>query len=182
MKKALLVIDYTNDFIALDGALSCGQPGLEIEDKILSLIEEYFANGDYVIFPTDCHQANDPYHPETKLFAPHNLQGSKGQQLYGKIGTWFAQHQDSPQVYYFDKNRYSSFQNTNLDNFLRERQVNELCLTGVCSDICVLHTAISAYNLNYQLVIPKDGIASFDPDGHQWALRHFQNALGAQSI
>lgn len=182
MKKALLVIDYTNDFIALDGALSCGQPGLEIEDKILSLIEEYFTNGDYVIFPSDCHEANDPYHPETKLFVPHNLKGSTGQQLYGKIGAWFNQHHASPQVYYFDKNRYSSFQNTNLDNFLRERHVQGLCLTGVCSDICVLHTAISAYNLNYQLTIPKDGIASFDPAGHQWALNHFKNVLGATLI
>lgn len=25
--KALIVIDYTNDFVATDGALTCGEPG-----------------------------------------------------------------------------------------------------------------------------------------------------------
>ena len=31
-----------------------------------------------------------------------------------------------------------------------ERGITELCLTGVCTDICVLHTAVDAYNLGYQ--------------------------------
>lgn len=30
MKKALLVVDYTVDFVADDGALSCGKPGQAI--------------------------------------------------------------------------------------------------------------------------------------------------------
>ena len=33
MTKALLIIDYTNDFIADDGALTCGKPG-QAEDGI----------------------------------------------------------------------------------------------------------------------------------------------------
>ena len=28
VKKALLVIDYTIDFVAVDGALTCGEPGI----------------------------------------------------------------------------------------------------------------------------------------------------------
>ena len=31
MKKALLVIDYTDDFVAEDGALTCGEPGIDLE-------------------------------------------------------------------------------------------------------------------------------------------------------
>lgn len=66
--KALLVIDYTNDFIAPNGALTCGDPGRKIDDRIKELADSFLKNGDYVIFPTDTHQKNDPYHPETKLF------------------------------------------------------------------------------------------------------------------
>lgn len=36
MSKALIVIDYTNDFIADDGALTCGEPGQAIEPYILN--------------------------------------------------------------------------------------------------------------------------------------------------
>lgn len=70
MKKALLIIDYTNDFIADNGTLSCKEPGQAIEEPILKLADTYLANGDYVILPTDTHQLNDKYHPESKLF-PH---------------------------------------------------------------------------------------------------------------
>lgn len=68
---------------------------------------------------------------------------------------------------------------TDLDIRLRERGITELCLTGVCTDICVLHTAVDAYNLGYQLMIPERAVASFDEQGHEWALRHFKQTLGA---
>ncbi len=65
---ALLIIDYTNDFVADKGALSCGEPGQKLEPSILKLADKFVANGDWVILPTDVHKPNDPYHPETKLF------------------------------------------------------------------------------------------------------------------
>ncbi|MEE1507667.1 MAG: isochorismatase family cysteine hydrolase [Ligilactobacillus ruminis] len=180
--KALLVIDYTNDFIAPNGALTCGDPGRKIDDRIKKLADSFLKNGDYVIFPTDTHQKNDPYHPETKLFPPHNIKGTSGHDLYGKTAEWFNAHKDSDFVYQFDKNRYSSFQNTNLDNYLRSRGITELWLSGVCTDICVLHTAIAAYNLNYSLTIPEDAVASFDQTGHEWAMNHFKNCIGATIV
>ena len=76
-----------------------------------------------------------------------------------------------------DKRHYSAFSGTDLDIRLRERGITELCLTGVCTDICVLHTAVDAYNLGYQLMIPERAVASFDEQGHEWALRHFKQTL-----
>lgn len=83
---------------------------------------------------------------------------------------------------FFDKNRYSAFANSDLENYLRSRKIEELWLTGVCTDICVLHTAIDAFNKNFNLVIPKSAVASFDSQGHYWALQHFKNCLGAKII
>lgn len=154
----------------------------KIESEILKLANTFQNNGDYVIFPTDLHIENDPFHPETKLFPPHNLKNTWGHELYDQVQIWFNNHQTDKHVYYFDKNRYSAFVNTNLDNFLRTHKICSLTLTGVCTDICVLHTAISAYNLNYQLTIPQNAVASFDQNGHTWALTHFKNSLGAQVI
>lgn len=36
--RALLVVDYSYDFIADDGLLTCGKPGQNIEDFIVSRI------------------------------------------------------------------------------------------------------------------------------------------------
>ena len=181
-KKALLVIDYTNDFVATNGALNCGEPGRAIEDALLQHVKDFDAAGDYIILPNDYHIKDDPYHPETTIFPPHNIAGTPGQDLYGKLADWYAAHQEQNNVYKYNKNRYSSFQNTNLDNYLRSRDIKDLYLTGVCTDICVLHTAIAAYNLNYHINVYADSVASFDPAGHEWALGHFKNSLGANVI
>ena len=92
MKKALIVIDYSNDFVATDGALTVGRPGQALEGKILDLANDFLKEKDPVVFAIDVHKENDPYHPETKLFPPHNLLGSKGRDLYGKLADFYAKH------------------------------------------------------------------------------------------
>jgi nicotinamidase-related amidase len=178
MTQALIIIDYTNDFVANDGALTAGQPAIALEDRIVELANEFNQRGDYVILPTDLHTADDPFHPETKLFPPHNEANTWGREYFGKLQTWVNEHQADKLTYIFPKNRYSSFANTNLDNFLRERGITEIHLVGVVTDICVLHTAVDAYNLNYDVTVHPSGVASFNQAGHEWALDHFKNTLG----
>lgn len=178
MKKALLNIDYTNDFVAVDGALTCGFAGQALHDYIVDLTKKFYDDGDYIIFCIDSHQAGDPYHPETELFPPHNIVGTKGHDLYGDLEELYQQIKDSEKVEYLEKTRYSAFVGTNLELKLRERSINELHLVGVCTDICILHTAIDAYNKGFEVVIHERGVASFNPAGHEWALSHFTDTLG----
>ncbi|MFC6261381.1 cysteine hydrolase family protein [Levilactobacillus fujinensis] len=180
--QALLIIDYTNDFVADKGALTCGEPGQVLAPAIVSLANDVHQSGGWVLLPTDVHTPHDPYHPESKLFPPHNVRGSWGRELYGPVKTWYADHAANDNVWQFDKTRYSSFAGTDLDLRLRERHVDTLHLVGVCTDICVLHTAVDAYNLGYHLIIHENAVASFDPAGHAWALSHFKTALGAEVI
>ncbi|MQS76912.1 cysteine hydrolase [Lactobacillus halodurans] len=180
--QALLIIDYTNDFVAKDGVLNCGEPGRKIAPNILKLAKEMYQNDDWIWLPTDVHKPNDPYHPETKLFPPHNVIDSWGRELYGDLKNWFEEHDDKEQVKLFDKTRYSAFAGTDLDLRLRERQIDTLHLVGVCTDICVLHTAVDAYNLNYKIVVHEDCVASFNQAGHDWALGHFKDSLGAEVV
>ena len=166
MKKALLNIDYTYDFVADDGKLTCGEPGQVLEDYIVKLTEEFIEAGDYVCFPIDAHEENDPYHPETKLFPPHNIAGTPGIKLYGKLRDLYEKHKDKDNVYYFNKTRYSAFAGTDLEIRLRERGIEELHLVGVCTDICILHTAVDAYNKGFKVVVHEKGVASFNQAGH----------------
>jgi nicotinamidase-related amidase len=180
--RALIVIDYTCDFVASDGALTCGEPGQRIEDAIVRLTEAFIANGDYVVFAVDVHYSADPYHPETKLFPPHNIAGTAGRELYGRLAAVYEAHRHADNVYWMDKTRYSAFAGTDLELRLRARGITELHLAGVCTDICVLHTAVDGYNKGFALTIHENAVASFDPQGHEWALRHFRNTLGATVV
>lgn len=75
-RKALIVVDYSYDFIADDGRLTCGKPGQDIESFILKRLETYQSEGQDIFFMMDLHYENDMFHPETKLFPPHNIEGT----------------------------------------------------------------------------------------------------------
>ncbi|AGK53968.1 cysteine hydrolase family protein [Bacillus sp. 1NLA3E] len=179
MTKALINIDYTVDFVADNGSLTCGKPGQQIEKAITKITNEFIKNNDFVVFAIDVHHKKDIYHPETKLFPPHNIIGTKGRQLYGALNTIFQNHRLDENVYWIDKTRYSAFVGTDLELKLRERGINEIHLVGVCTDICILHTAVDAYNKGFKMVIHQDAVASFNAAGHDWALQHFAQSLGA---
>lgn len=182
MTKALISIDYTYDFVADDGKLTAGQPAQAIAERIAQVTQEAYDRGDYIFFAIDGHDEGDVFHPETKLFPPHNIMGTSGRDLYGKLADVYENIKDDARVFWFDKRHYSAFSGTDLDIRLRERQVNTVVLTGVLSDICVLHTAIDAYNLGYEIEIVSSAIASITEEAHQFALAHFKNVLGATII
>ncbi|WP_340373533.1 cysteine hydrolase family protein [Peribacillus sp. FSL E2-0218] len=178
-KKALINIDYTYDFVADKGALTCGKPGQDIEEVLVGITKEFIKNGDYTVFAIDLHDEGDRLHPETNLFPPHNISGTMGRDLYGKLKEEYEANKNRSNVHYIDKTRYSAFAGTELDIRLRERHITDVHLVGVCTDICILHTAIDAYNLGYNIFVYEHAVASFNDNGHEWALGHFKGSLGA---
>jgi nicotinamidase-related amidase len=181
MKKALIVIDYIYDFVAADGRLTCGEPGGALEKKIARHIREFSAAGDYIVNAADYHTEGDIYSPEAALFPPHCLAGDKGRELYGEAFDAYGEVPEEQKVT-LDKTRYSAFAGTRLDILLRERRIGEVYLCGVCTDICVLHTAVDAYNLGYKLAVYGDAVAGFDTDAGAFALRHIGNVLGGKIV
>lgn len=180
MTKAVLSIDYTKDFVANDGKLTAGQPAQAISEAMAAVSQKAWDNGHYVFFMIDEHLEGDTFHPESQLFPPHNIRGTEGRTLYGPLKAFFETHKDSERVFWMDKHYYSAFAGTMLDIYLRERKIDTLVLTGVLTDICVLHTAIDAYQKGYQIEIVTDAVASITEEQHQFALDHMKNILGAK--
>ena len=182
MAKALISIDYTVDFVADEGKLTAGVAAQAISDKIAEVTLAAYDRGDYLFFAIDGHDEEDEFHPETKLFPPHNIVGTAGRELYGKLAGVYDAIKDDHRVFWMDKRHYSAFSGTDLDIRLRERRVTTVVLTGVLTDICVLHTAIDAYNLGYDIEVVESATASLTTEAHDFAIGHFKNVLGATIV
>ncbi len=118
--EALLIIDYTNDFVAKNGVLTAGLPAQALAPKIIQLADRFVDHGSWIILPTDVHTPHDTFHPESNILPPHNVRNTWDRRFFGDLQPWFEQHQNDERVYMFDKTRYISFTGTDLDLRLRE--------------------------------------------------------------
>lgn len=174
MKKLLLVIDYQNDFVAPEGILTAGEPAQILEPHILKRVEDYLAEGQDILFTLDTHDmASWDRHPESAAFAPHCLRGSEGWQVYGGL----APYAEGRSV---EKSAYCP-PFALLEAWVAEYDSIELL--GVCTDICVLQTAVGLYTAKadsgsaVRLSVDKKGCASFDQKGHEYALDYMHRIL-----
>ncbi len=172
MAKVLLVVDMLKDFVYDDGALTCGKPAQEIVPYIQQLLEEFRNRGDRVIYIADAH---DPDDPEFKMWPPHCVQGTEGAQVIDEL-----KPKDDELV--IPKKRYSGFFGTNLEDVLKQIGPEEVHVVGVCTSICVLFTTADLRNRDYPTVVHARGVADFDPEAHQFALKHMEKVLGAKVL
>ncbi|HEY55223.1 MAG TPA: cysteine hydrolase [Dehalococcoidia bacterium] len=83
-------------------------------------------------------------------------------------GTWDAEILDELRPAEGDhvvvKRRDSSFQDTELDPWLRSAYVDTLIITGVDTGICVDNTLMDGFNLGYDIILVEDATASSWPE------------------
>jgi ureidoacrylate peracid hydrolase len=83
-------------------------------------------------------------------------------------GTWDAEILDELRPaegdYVVIKRRDSSFQDTELDLWLRSAYVDTLIITGVDTGICVDNTLMDGFNLGYDIILVEDATASSWPE------------------
>jgi len=170
MTEALLIIDMSNDFVHDEGGLTAGKPAQTIVPNIIKTANEFLKGGNVVAICMDAHEENDPHF---ELWPRHNVKGTWGQQLYGPLQDWYEENKENPNVIYVPKPEYDAFFGTDLDEKLKERQVDTVHLTGVCTDICDFLTAYGAYSRGYKTVAHSDGMATFT-DQHEIFLKQME--------
>ena len=161
VKKALLIVDMSNDFVHDEGGLSAKKPAQQIVPFIVQKADEYIANGDLVVICMDAHQPNDAHFNRWPI---HNVVATWGQELYGDLQTWFDSHQNLPNVHYVGKSNYNAFHATNLHEILQEAGVQDVVVTGVCTDICDFLTVAGADAFGYDTAVYKEAVATFSPN------------------
>jgi len=171
--RALLVIDMQRGFLEDGHALYCGEAARAVIPVVRARIETALDEGIPVLFTADAHAPDDR---EFKLFPPHCIRGSEEARIIPELAAYL------PKSTRIDTTTYSAFFETDLHTRLQALGVIGLELVGVCTDICVLHTAIGAYHRGYALEVIADGVASFDEQAHAFALRHMKTVLGARIV
>ena len=58
----------------------------------------------------------------------------------------------------------------------------EITVAGVCSSTCVMDTVGGLANRDYNIIVPRNAIADFDPASHEMALARMEGLYGAQII
>jgi nicotinamidase-related amidase len=96
------------------------------------------------------------------------------------LGLVPALEQFVPPASVFDKLVYSAFATGALHNFLRQRQVDTLIVTGSETDVCVLSTVLAAVDLGYRIVIAKDGVCSSSDESHDALMKVYRGRYDVQ--
>ena len=83
--------------------------------------------------------------------------------------------------YFVLKPKHSGFFSTTLDTLLDYLKARTLILTGVAANICVLFTANDAYMRDFNLIIPRDCVASNTVEENEHALKLMEQVLKADT-
>ena len=171
MANALLVVDMLVGFLEAGHNLYCGDDARGIIPNVKRLIEDEQARGSKVFFICDTH---DPDDLEFRMFPEHCLRGTREAEVIPELAGYEGE--------LLRKRRYSAFYGTELENSLAELRPEKVIICGVCTDICVMHTAADARNRDYSVEVPVDCVATFDPEAHAYALQHMEKILEANLV
>ncbi|HIP56787.1 MAG TPA: nicotinamidase [Ignisphaera aggregans] len=157
---ALIIVDMQRDFMP-GGALPVPEA-----DTIVPIINRYiqiFENrGATVVATRDWHPVNHiSFTTRGGPWPPHCIQGTSGAEFHPDLAlpesTVIVSKATDP-----DKEAYSGFDGTNLNNILRERGVNRIFVCGVATNYCVKATAIDGIKLGYTVIVLLDAVKGID--------------------
>jgi len=169
-KKTLIIVDMLNDFVEEKGALYCGPDSRRIIPYIAERLALCRKQGGQVIFLQDAHDEDDL---EFEKFPKHAVAGTWGSRIIAELAP-------DPGEVVIPKKRYSGFYGTDLAQTLDDFSPEQVEVTGVCTSICVMDTVGGLANRDYSVIVPRRGVADFDVEFHQFALKRMAQLYGAE--
>lgn len=166
-RPAVLVLDMIADF-------TTGPMGSEGARKIRPAVRRLLRSARAAKVPVLYGQeAHTPSDPELKLWGPHGMARTPGARTDPML-------QPKPAEPVVPKHTYDAFHGTDLDDRLRALGVDAVVLAGVCTEICVQHTAAGAFFRGYRVVVARDGTSALVPEEHERALGFMKKMYGAR--
>lgn len=169
-KTALIIIDMVNDFCKKDGKVYYPE-NRKIINPINSLLKTARRNDLLRIFITDSHSPNQK-DLELEGVRDHCIQGTGGDEIIEELNF------NSNNEYKVKKRRYSSFFGTDLDLILRENGIENVILVGTKTNNCIRATVHDAYYLTYNIIVPKECVATNSQESQRIHLHEINRYFG----
>jgi NAD+ synthetase len=152
----LIVVDVQNDFCP-GGAL-----GVAGGDRLAPAIAAAAEAAGTVVATRDLHPAGHVSFAERGGTWPaHCVAGTPGAELHPSVGgIRFDRVQDKGTDP--DHEAYSGFDGTDLADYLRDRGVKRVLVTGLATDYCVRATALDAIREGFETTVLTDAVAAVD--------------------
>lgn len=188
--KALIIVDMQNDFLP-GGALEV-QDG----DVIIPLINSLQKKFDLVVATQDWHPADHKSfassHPGKKVFDEIILEGVPqilwpDHCVQETFGSAFTSHLDTKKIEaIFHKgmekeiDSYSGFfdngkrKATGMGDYLKDRRITKIYVTGLAGDYCVYFTALDSLELGFESTIIADATRPINLENFKNALKNFK--------
>ncbi len=179
MTDPVLIVTDVQEGFTRQGNLA-SQECTDSLPRVRKIADELLGAGAPVIFTKDSHRPDDP---EFRMFPPHCIVGTPEHDL---VEEFRDLEPDAAAVIH--KTRYSAFFGTELEDVLARLGTDEVHIVGFCTDICVLHTTADLRNRDYDVIVHRDGVETFNTPGHdnedvnRWALSHIESILGAKVV
>ena len=178
---AVVVIDMHRGSINAPGTVYVPDGG-SIVPALARLLDAARAGGVPVVYivhqiRSDGSDARSPFWLEAESVG--DLYPNVREQVVGSSWTEIAaglEPRDGDHV--LPKKRYGAFSGNDLAFLLKNLRVETLVIAGVETEICVLATAYHAFNEDYRVVVPRDGVAALDPELGDAALRIIEREVG----
>ncbi len=154
MMKALLIVDLQNDFCP-GGALPAPEG-----DKVVPVINSIMHYFPLVV-------ASKDWHPDTTAhfgaWPKHCVQNSWGAELHPGLRQDII-HQVALKGTGDRDEGYSAFEasNINLEQYLKERSVDSLYITGIAIEYCVKKSARDAVKKGFHTFVVRDAVAGIE--------------------
>jgi nicotinamidase/pyrazinamidase len=179
MSRALLIVDFQNDFTP-GGALAVAH-GDEIAERINALA----ASGDYdlVVATRDWHPPDHgSFAAQGGPWPVHCVADSPGAQLHpgldaSRVDVIVDKGQDA------GTEGYSGFEGTDLARLLRDRGITQVTVVGLATDYCVKNTALDALREGFQVTVDTTAVRGVEvaPGDSERALAEVRGAGGVMA-
>ena len=168
---AVLVIDMQKDLLHPNYAKTI--------EHIAALVASARAAGCYVVYVKnrvlDRDQSSSTAERTRRLRLGLNLNvtmdGTEGQEVVDELKPLAG----DPVVF---KHRLDAFHGTSLDMLLRVRGVSTVIITGVATHGCVTATSYASQSRDYNVVVARDCVASWDQSVHEACIKVLESVMG----
>ena len=164
-KPALLIIDMVKDNFDESKNLPITPLARQIIGPINGLVSAFRKEGWPIVFPTDA------FNKEDFIFKgrmkPHSLAGTEGAEIVDELD-----RRDDD--FWLPKPVFSAFFKTELDKWLKEREVTLCAVAGISTNVCVLATVLDTISYGFKAVLLADCTAASSEVIHDHTLNLYR--------